>query len=209
MSAMLTERQEQILDFIRQFQVANGVPPSSREIQRRFRLGSQTTVIGHLRALANKGQIEQLAGRTWGLKASAVQGHLFEIPVYGTIPAGLPAMQEQVPDETIAIDPAVFGIRRAGPHRVWALRVRGDSMVDAHILDGDLAVLERREPREGDIIAALVDETTATLKRLARLRGRPVLRAANRRYRDIAPEERLESQGVLVGLIRRGAAVAG
>jgi hypothetical protein len=78
-------------------------------------------------------------------------------------------------------------------------------MIDAHIMDGDLVVLERREPREGDIIAALVDETTTTLKRLVHLRGRPVLRAANRRYRDIVPERRLESQGVLVGLIRRGA----
>ena len=182
MIAMMTERQEQILDFIRLFQREKGVPPSSREIQRRFRLASQSTVIGHLRALANKGQIEQLAGRTWGLKASAVQAQLFEI--------------------------SVFGVRRPGPHQVWALRVQGDSMVDAHIMDGDLVVLERRDPREGDIIAALVDETTTTLKRLVHLRGRPVLRAANKRYRDIVPERRLESQGVVVGLIRRGAAAA-
>jgi repressor LexA len=82
-------------------------------------------------------------------------------------------MQEQAPDETIAINPAIFGVRRTGPHQVWALRVHGDSMVDAHILDGDLVVLERREPRAGDIIAALVDETTTTLKRLVHLRGRP------------------------------------
>ena len=132
---MMTERQEQILDFIRLFQREKGVPPSSREIQRRFRLASQSTVIGHLRALANKGQIEQLAGRTWGLKALAVQAQLFEMPVFGTIPAGLPAMQEQTPDETIAVNPSVFGVRRPGPHQVWALRVQGDSMVDAHIIE--------------------------------------------------------------------------
>jgi len=202
---MLTERQEEILEFIRQFQREKAVPPSSREIQRHFRLGSQSTVIGHLRALANKGQIEQLAGRTWGLKASAVQAQLFELPVYGSIPAGLPAMQEQAPEETIAINPMIFGVRRSGPHQVWALRVTGDSMVDAHITDGDLVILERREPREGDIIAALVDDTSTTLKRLVRLRGRWVLRAANKRYADIVPD-RVESQGVLVGLIRRGAA---
>jgi repressor LexA len=202
---MMTERQEEILEYIRQFQREKSVPPSSREIQRRFRLASQSTVIGHLRALANKGQIEQLAGRTWGLKASTVQAQLFELPVYGSIPAGLPAMQEQSPEETLAINPAIFGVRRAGPHQVWALRVHGDSMVDAHILDGDVVVLERREPRVGDIIAALVDDTTTTLKRLVHLRGRPVLRAANKRYQDIVPE-RLESQGVLVGLIRRGVA---
>jgi repressor LexA len=204
---MMTERQEEILEYIRQFQREKSVPPSSREIQRRFRLASQSTVIGHLRALANKGQIEQLAGRTWGLKASTVQAQLFELPVYGSIPAGLPAMQEQSPEETLAINPAIFGVRRAGPHQVWALRVHGDSMVDAHILDGDVVVLERREPRVGDIIAALVDDTTTTLKRLVHLRGRPVLRAANKRYQDIVPE-RLESQGVVVGLIRRGVATA-
>jgi repressor LexA len=200
---MMTERQEEILEYIRQFQREKSVPPSSREIQRRFRLASQSTVIGHLRALANKGQIEQLAGRTWGLKASTVQAQLFELPVYGSIPAGLPAMQEQSPEETLSINPAIFGVRRAGPNQVWALRVHGDSMIDAHILDGDVVVLERREPRVGDIIAALVDDTTTTLKRLVHLRGRPVLRAANKRYQDIVPE-RLESQGVLVGLIRRG-----
>ncbi|HEY1765984.1 MAG TPA: transcriptional repressor LexA [Opitutaceae bacterium] len=204
---MMTERQEQILDFIRQFQREKGVPPSSREIQRRFRFASQSTVIGHLRALANKGQIEQLAGRTWGLKASAVQAQLFDLPVFGSIPAGLPAMQEQTPDETIELNPSIFGLRRPTPHRIWALRVQGDSMIDAHILDGDLVVLERREPLEGDIIAALVDETTTTLKRLVHVRGRPILRAANRRYRDIFPG-RLESQGVVVGLLRRGGAPA-
>ncbi|HEY5227365.1 MAG TPA: transcriptional repressor LexA [Opitutaceae bacterium] len=206
---MMTERQEQILDFIRQFQREKGVPPSSREIQRKFRFSSQSTVIGHLRALGNKGQIEQLAGRTWGLKASTVQSQLFEMSVFGSIPAGLPAMQEQTPDETISVNPSVFGVRRAAQHQVWALRVRGDSMVDAHIVDGDLVVLERREAREGDIIAALVDGTTTTLKRLVHLNGRPILRAANKRYKDIVPEQTLESQGVLVGLIRRGVATAG
>jgi repressor LexA len=82
-------------------------------------------------------------------------------------------------------------------------------MIDAHIVDGDLVVLERREPREGDIIAALVDETSTTLKQLVHLNGRPILRAANKRYKDIIPERSLESQGVLVGLIRRGVATFG
>jgi repressor LexA len=203
----LTERQQQVLDFIRAFQEGEGVPPPSREIQRHFKFASQTAVMGHLRALANKGMIEQLAGRSWGLKTREVQLHLFELPVYGAIPAGLPAMQEQQPVETVPIDPALFGIRRLSPGAqaplLWGLRVSGDSMIGAHILDGDLAVLARRDPRPGDIIAALVDETMSTLKRLVYLRGRPVLRPENRRYRDIVPERSLESQGVLIGLIRR------
>jgi repressor LexA len=80
--------------------------------------------------------------------------------------------------------------------------VQGDSMINAHILDGDLVVLERREARPGDIIAALVDETTTTLKRLVLVDGRMILRAENKLYHDIVPE-RLETQGVLVGVIRR------
>ena len=79
-------------------------------------------------------------------------------------------------------------------------------MTDAHILDGDIVVLERREPRPGNIIAALVDGTTSTLKRLVHVRGKPVLRPENKRYRDIVPQQRLESQGVVVGVIRRNPA---
>lgn len=200
---MLTERQEEILEFIRQFQQEHNLPPSTREIQRHFGFSSQTTVMGHLQALSTKGHLGKLADRKWGLKASEVQGQLFALPVYGAIPAGLPAMQEEAVEETLQVDPAVFGLRRPKPHQYWALRVTGDSMVDAHILDGDLVVLERRDPRPGDIIAALVDDTTTTLKRLVRAGGRPVLRAENKRYKDIVPTS-LESQGVVVGVIRRG-----
>jgi repressor LexA len=199
---MLTERQEEILEFIRHFQQEHSLPPSTRDIQRHFGFSSQTTVMGHLQALAAKGHLGKLADRKWGLKASEVQGQLFALPVYGAIPAGLPAMQEQSVEETLQVDPTIFGIRRPKPHQYWALRVTGDSMVDAHILDGDLVVLERREPKSGDIVAALVDDTTTTLKRLVRAGGRPVLRAENKRYKDIVPET-LEAQGVVVGVIRR------
>ena len=202
---MLTERQDQILDFVKNHQRMHGVPPSTRQIGRQLD-ASQATVMGHLRALAKKSQLEKLADGKWGLKAAGVQTHLFEAPVYGSIPAGLPAMQEQTPDDIISVDPALFGVRRARPDHFWFLRVRGDSMIDAHILDGDLVALERREPRPGDIIAALVDDTETTLKRLVREGGRHLLRAANPRYADIIPTRSLESQGVVVGLIRRNLA---
>jgi repressor LexA len=202
---MLTERQDQILDFVKTHQRTHGVPPSTRQIGRQLE-ASQATIMGHLRALAKKSQLEKLADGKWGLKAAGVQTHLFEAPIYGSIPAGLPAMQEQTPDETITVDPSLFGVRRARPDHFWFLRVRGDSMIDAHILDGDLVALERREPRPGDIIAALVDDTETTLKRLVREGGRLILRAANVRYADIIPTRGLESQGVVVGLIRRRAA---
>ncbi|HXB02398.1 MAG TPA: transcriptional repressor LexA [Opitutaceae bacterium] len=199
---MLTEKQEAILDHVRQVQAERGVPPSTREIQRHFGYGSQNTAMSHLRALARKEQIEQLADGRWGNKAAQVQGQLFEMQIYGEIPAGLPAMREQEPLESIPVDPRFFGVRNAKPQQLWALRVRGDSMIDAGILDGDIVIMARRDPKPGDVIAALVDDTEVTLKRLVKERGRMVLRAANPRYPDLAPRK-IETQGVMVGVIRR------
>ena len=197
---MLTEKQEAILDFIRSVQTERGMPPSTRQIQRQFGYESQNAAMNHLRALARKGQIHQIDRGIWGLKVTEIQGH-FELPIYGTIPAGAPSMQEQAPTETIDFDPAIFGAKH--PERLWGLEVHGDSMIDAHILDGDIAVLERKEAKAGDIVAALVDETTTTLKRLAYIKGKPVLKPENARFQAIVPKQNLEIQGVMVGLIGR------
>ena len=159
---MLTERQETILIFVRDYQAAQSVPPSTREVARTFGC-SQQNAAKHLQVLAKKGQLDKLADGKWGLQAKSVQAHLFDVPVYGAIPAGLPAMQEQDPEESVKVDPAIFGVRSPRPGFFWFLRVTGDSMVGANILDGDLVALVRKEPRPGDIIAALVDETTTTL----------------------------------------------
>ena len=199
---MPTERQDAILDYLRAYQTEHGVPPSTRQIQRHFGFASQTTVIRHLRSLATLGKVEQLGGRTWGLKTAEVQGHLFTVPVFGTIPAGLPAANEAQADESVAIDPRLFGLP---PHpSIFGLHVRGDSMIDAHIVEGDIVLLQPRPPRSGEIVAALVDGET-TLKRLAFQQGRAILRPENPRYREIIPQERFEVQGVMVGLIGRGA----
>ncbi|MBS0664596.1 MAG: repressor LexA, partial [Verrucomicrobia bacterium] len=115
---MLTERQEEVLDFVHEYQRTHGVPPSTREIARTFQC-SQPTALKHLQALARKAHVDKLADGKWGLKATQVQAHLFTAPVYGAIPAGLPAQQEQQPEETIAIDPAVFGVRRARAGQFW------------------------------------------------------------------------------------------
>ncbi|HWZ94575.1 MAG TPA: transcriptional repressor LexA [Opitutaceae bacterium] len=199
---MLTEKQEAILEYVRQVQAERSVPPSTREIQRHFGHASQNAAMSHLRALARKEQIEQLADGRWGNKAAQVQGQLFEMQVYGEIPAGLPAMREQEPLESIPVDPRFFGVKNAKPQQLWALRVRGDSMIDAGILDGDIVIMARRDPKPGDVIAALVDDTEVTLKRLVKEKGRMVLRAANPRYPDLAPRK-IETQGVMVGVIRR------
>jgi repressor LexA len=195
-------RQEEILDFIRGYQREHATPPSVRVVQRQFKFSSTNAVVSHLRALATKNALHQLPDGSWGVRASEVQG-LFDLPIYGAIPAGKPDEREQHNPETITVDPSAFGIRPSRQRPLWALRVTGDSMIDAHICEGDIGVFERRDPRPGDIIAALVDGVATTLKRLVLVRGKPVLRAENKRYPDIIPAERLECQGVLVGLIRR------
>jgi repressor LexA len=198
---MLTERQEVILDFVREYQREQGVAPSTREVARRFEC-AQPTALKHLQVLARKGELDKLADGKWGFKGTITQIQLFEASVYGSIPAGLPAMQEQEPEEVITIDPAMFRIRNPLRNHLWFLRVTGDSMIGASICHGDLVALERREPKSGDIIAALVNDTDTTLKRMVKERGRVILRAENPRYPDLVPQ-RLESQGVVVGVLRR------
>lgn len=197
---MLTKRQQAVLDFIRQYQRDEQIPPSTRVVQARFRK-AHSTVRQHLAALAAKGQIEQFADRRWGVKAKGVQVQILEVPVLGSIPAGLPALQEQQVEEHVGVDFTAFGIQRPRAQRYFALRVSGDSMIGDHILSGDLVLCEWREPRLGDILAALVDETTTTLKRVVKERGRIILKASNPRFPDIVPEQ-LAAQGVVLGVLR-------
>ena len=109
---MLTEKQEAILDFIRSVQAEQGIPPSTRQIQRQFGYSSQNAAMNHLRALSKKGHLHQNEGGTWGLRAKEVQAHLFELPIYGVIPAGVPTMNDQQPKERIAFNPAIFRVKR-------------------------------------------------------------------------------------------------
>ena len=197
----LTERQDAILAFISDYQRENKVPPSTRVIKRHFGFASQTTVVRHLAGLAAKGALEQLADGAWGAKANEVQA-MFELPIYGEIPAGNPMTEEQEKLRTMPIDPTIFGVRPARQHLLWGLLIKGDSMINAQIRSGDIGIFERREPRIGEIVAALVNETTVTLKRLVQLKGKRVLRAENKKYADIVPSTGLECQGVLVGIIR-------
>ena len=182
-----------------------GVMPSTREIQHHFRFASQTSAVKHLKALERKGAIKRLAGkaRAVALAGSLNRGPLIDIPVYGQIAAGMPETSEQEADGKLSIDATSLGVE-AGITS-FALRVRGDSMIDAHIVDGDLAILEVREPVNRDIVAALIDGET-TLKRYLVQHGVPFLRAENARYPDLLPARELVVQGVLVGLLRgRGA----
>jgi len=203
MAKGLTKRQQELLDFLKAHQSEHGVMPSTREIQAFFGFASQTAAMSHLRALERKGVILRLAG-----KARAVvfpdeleREQIVDIPVYGSIAAGMAEAVEEEKEGCISIDIASLGIPRNA--RTFALRVRGESMIDAHICDRDTVILEFREPRNGDIVAALIDGET-TLKRFVMENGRPFLHAENEQYPDIVPARELVVQGVMVGLLRNG-----
>jgi repressor LexA len=201
MSETLTDRQRQVLDFIQQHHGQHGVAPSLREIQAHFGLASPFGIKRHVDALIGKGALRRLEGKARGLVPAVPprQHALAEIPLFGVIPAGLPVDAAQEPEGHVAIDPASLGVRPGA--QLFALRVRGDSMVDAGILDRDTVFLTPREPRPRDIVAALIDGES-TLKRFLVQRGLPFLRAENPRYPDLLPARELVIQGVMVGLLR-------
>ena len=204
MAHNLTTRQIEILDYLRKSQRETGIMPSTREIQHYFGFASQTAAMSHLRALEKKGVIQRLPG-----KARAVvfpedldRAEICDIPVYGRIAAGFGEDQQQEQEGCLSIDVASLGVTRK--RDTFALKVRGDSMIDAHICDGDTVVLELREPRNHDIVAALIDGET-TLKRFIQEKGKTYLRAENPRFPDLIPVGELIVQGVLVALVRKAA----
>jgi repressor LexA len=199
---MFTDRQQEILDFIREQQSSRGVTPSRAEIQEHFGFASPNAVTEHLKALERKGALHRGAKNTArGLVLTDTYRDrpMVEIPIYGTIPAGVPADERQEPDGCISVD--VETLRLPKGARVFALKVRGDSMIGAGILPGDVVVMEFREARNGEVVAALLDGET-TLKRYVVQRGRPFLKAENPRFRDLIPAHELVIQGVQIGLLR-------
>ena len=198
---MFTERQQEILDFIRDQQMTRGITPSRSEIQEHFGFASPNAVTEHLKALEKKGALQRSANIARGLVLadSYRDRPMMEIPIYGTIPAGLPADERQQPDGCISVD--VETLRLPKGARVFALKVRGDSMIGAGILSGDIVVLEFREPRNNEVVAALIDGET-TLKRYVVQRGKPFLKAENPRFPNLIPAQELVVQGVQVALLR-------
>jgi repressor LexA len=198
----LTARQQEVLDFIRRQQRKTGFPPSSREIQAYFGFHSQTAAMNHLRALERKGVIT----RTPGKARSAVEPNfrflsgLHSIPLLGQIPAGMPSENWEWPEASLPVDLAAFGVENRA--EVFALKVRGDSMIGAQIADGDTVILQKRLPKNGDIVAALIDGES-TLKRYLLERGKPFLKAENPAYADLLPAAELAIQGVMIGLLRK------
>jgi len=199
---LLTKRQKQVLDFVRQFVSDNGYAPSLAEIAGHLGLASPATVYEHMRGLEKKGHIQ----RGWNKKRSvkfpattpgkAVES--VELPLLGIIAAGSP-IEAVLDTETV---PVPSGMIHGG--RCFALRVRGSSMIDDHIRDGDIVVVRTANSAEnGETVVALVDGSHATLKRFYRDGASIRLQPANETMAPLVlPEEQVAVQGVVLGLIR-------
>jgi repressor LexA len=201
----LTRRQQQILDFIGKWQQTHGASPTSQEISAQFGFRSPNAVTGHLRLMRQKGAITSEPGKARSLRITSplakLRGAIVDIPLFGSIPAGLPQSREQEAEGCISVDVETVGYKPT--RNAFALRVTGDSMIGRHILDGDFVVLEHGpEPRNGQVVAALIDGAS-TLKTFVVKGGKTYLKAENPKYPDLIPAQELMIQGVLKALIRR------
>ena len=198
---MLTDRQRDVLHFIQREQREKGVTPSTREIQSHFRFASQTSVMQYIAALERKGFLQRHANKARALITPIQKVRIHDVPIYGQIPAGMATLTEQDIEGHVSLDAHSANVSKN--HGTFALRVSGDSMIDAHILDGDIVILEQsKEVHNGDIVAALIDGET-TLKRYVVERGRPYLKAENPRYPNLIPARELKIQGVMISLVRK------
>jgi len=198
---MLTDRQKNILDFIQREQREKGITPSTREIQSHFGFASQTSVMQYIAALERKGFLDRHPRKARALITPVQKVRITDVPIYGQIPAGMSTLTEQTIEGHVSLD--TRSANASKNRGTFALRVHGDSMIGAHIVDGDIVILEdSKDVHNGDIVAALIDGET-TLKRYVVEHGRPYLKAENPRYPNLIPARELKIQGVMVSLVRK------
>jgi len=199
----LTRRQKQILDFIQGYIAGNGYAPSFEEIAEHFTFRSLATVHEHLTNLERKGYIHRAhnESRAIELVPQPGQASAVELPLLGQVAAGEP-IEAVVGPETIAVPTDLVPPRGS----CYVLRVRGESMIDEHIESGDfLVVHSREEAANGEMVIALVDGTSATVKRYYREPGGWIrLQPANETMRPIrVHEDNILIQGIVVGVMRK------
>jgi len=202
MPPVIYTRQRQILDFISQFIDANGCAPTLKQIAQAIGVSSLATVHEHLQALERKGLIKKKVGDTRGIELTSITPKTavgIDVPIMGFIAAGAPIEPYTDPNATLAIPPAMFSSTK----RIFVLQVRGESMIEVGINDGDYVVIEQQEnAMNGEIVVALLENGMATLKRYFKEATRIRLEPANRTMSPIYARN-VTVQGRVVGLIRK------
>ncbi|MGF1530408.1 MAG: transcriptional repressor LexA [Puniceicoccaceae bacterium] len=205
----LTFKQAEVLKYLRLSASRDGFWPSIRDIQEYFNFKSTNSVIGHLRALERKGYVRRKPGQARAFSLLEDEGEVplaalrvTSIPILGSIAAGYPDRVEGGGEVgQLQVDVQTARSRRHDVP-VFAIRVSGDSMIMAGIDDGDTVVIEGREPRDGEIVAALIDGEV-TLKRFVKNQGgSPYLKAENPAYPELFPIEELRIQGVARAVVK-------
>ena len=205
MSDQLTARQRQILDLIRRHVRETGYPPTRAEIAEAFGFRSVTAAVDHLKALARHGVIELQQGASRGIRLLAPADDEPVLPVVGRVAAGSPILAAEHIEEHHRLDPDLFR-----PRADYLLRVRGFSMRDAGILDGDLLAVHRTpEAQDGQIVVARLDDevTVKRFRRHARWRHRVHLLPENPDFAPIVVDLRAQAlviEGLGVGVLRLG-----
>ena len=201
MALPLTKRQREILDYLGEFIQQHGYAPSLEEIGRRFGLSSLATVHKHLTNLQEKGFIRRAWNRSRSVELVPAHGsgRSVDLPLLGYVAAGAP-IEAIAGSETIAV-PETF----VGRRETYVLRVRGDSMIDEQIRDGDFVVVEDRKTVEnGEMVIALVRGAEVTLKKFYRENGHVRLQPANPAMRPmVISADDVQVQGVVIGVMRR------
>jgi repressor LexA len=201
----LTPRQTEILDFLYEFRRKEKIVPTYREIADNFGFKSTKAATDHVYALEKKGYLRRHSGRSRGielLNSSPLSApKAIGVPILGDIPAGYPELRDEHRNGTLAVDPAMLG--GVAHHRLFALQVKGDSMEERGIFEGDWVVADAEAtPREKDVVVALIDGEN-TLKTLAKQRGHFFLKAESPNHRDWIPVNELVIQGVAKAILRR------
>ena len=199
----LTKRQREILDYLNEYADAQGYAPSFEEIAEKFGYSSLATVHEHLSNLERKGYIKRSYNESRAIEIlpSDVFAKAVELPLLGAVAAGVP-LEAQLTGETMSV-PESF-VRRTGQH--YVLKVRGNSMIDAHISDGDFVVVQEKPAADnGDMVIAMLGTGGATVKKYYRERdGRVRLQPANDALQPIyVNENEIAVQGIVVGVMRR------
>ncbi|MFQ6675352.1 MAG: transcriptional repressor LexA [Fidelibacterota bacterium] len=195
----LTKRQKEIVEYLRRYLRARGYAPTFDEIARQFGFRSKGTVYKHIKALQRKGLVRHEWNRTRSLELTVTEGGQISLPVLGWVSAGRPL--EAVQDTEQLEVPSMF--LRSGNH--YLLKVKGNSMLEEQIRDGDLVVVqEKTEAANGETVVALIDESEVTIKKFFRRDGEIELRPANEKLKSVTiPANRVRIQGVVVGVMRR------
>lgn len=202
-----TQRQKEILDYITRFLERHGYVPSYAQIARQFGVKSRATIAKHIAALERRGLlVREHEDGSFALNVKVEDksaDSLCEVKLLGRIAAGVPLEAVVDSDERIPVPRFLLG--RVKPDRVYALRVKGDSMIDEHICDGDIALIENRtDARDGEIVVALlIEENQATLKRIYRRGMNIELQPANSQLQPLTvPASQVRVQGIFRGLLR-------